>query len=155
MKRNLFFCWLFAILGLPMFANADKVERKQLLDADWHFMLGDAPDAASPALDDAAWRKLDLPHDWSIESDFDEKAPAGSDGGYLPTGIGWYRKTFYADKTLQGKTLRLYFEGAYMNSEVFQRRASGWTSLRLFFFLLRYHYLPAFRAGECGGCPGG
>ncbi len=127
MKRNLFFCWLFAILGLPMFANADKVERKQLLDADWHFMLGDAPDAASPALDDAAWRKLDLPHDWSIESDFDEKAPAGSDGGYLPTGIGWYRKTFYADKTLQGKTLRLYFEGAYMNSEVFVNgeRAGG------------------------------
>ena len=47
------------------------------------------------------------------------RVPAGNDGGYLPTGIGWYRKKFHVDKVMEGKELRLYFEGVYMNSEVF------------------------------------
>lgn len=119
MKLNLLYCWLFTLLGLPAFTTVHAVERKQLLDAGWRFALGDVADAARTDFDDASWRTVNLPHDWSIEADFDEKAPAGSDGGYLPTGIGWYRKTFHVDKALQGKTLRLYFEGVYMNSEVF------------------------------------
>ena len=36
-------------------------------DTDWRFFLGDVADAAQPTFDDAGWRKLDLPHDWSIE----------------------------------------------------------------------------------------
>lgn len=118
-KLNLFYCWLFALLGLPAFTTVNAMERKQLLDAGWRFALGDVADAAQTDFDDADWRTVNLSHDWSVEADFDAEAPAGNDGGYLPTGIGWYRKTFYADKALQGKTLRLYFEGVYMNSEVF------------------------------------
>lgn len=122
-----FFCWLLVMCYYPLFVGAAMQERKQLFDDNWRFKLGDIPDASSFTFDDADWRSLDLPHDWSVEADFDEKAPAGSDGGYLPTGIGWYRKTFHADKALQGKTLRLYFEGVYMNSEVFVNgeRAGG------------------------------
>ena len=63
-------------------------------DSDWRFLKGDAQGAERPDFDDAAWRRLDAPHDWSIEGPFDEKNPTGRDGGYLPSGVGWYRKHF-------------------------------------------------------------
>ena len=53
--------------------------RDQPFDADWRFQRGDAPGAESPAFDDAAWRTLDVPHDWSIE---DLPAPAGDVPGF-------------------------------------------------------------------------
>ena len=58
-------------------------ERKQLFDDNWRFKLGDTPDAPSLAYNDVGWRSLDLPHDWSVEADFDAEVPAGNDGGYL------------------------------------------------------------------------
>ncbi len=118
-KPGLFSCWLLILLCLPIFADADTINRKQLFDCDWKFKLGDVAEASSPLYNDDDWRKLDLPHDWSIEADFDANAPSGNDGGYVLTGIGWYRKTFTVDKSLEGKTLRLYFEGVYMNSDVY------------------------------------
>ena len=36
-------------------------------DSDWRFFLGDTATAAHPEFDDTGWRRLDLPHDWSIE----------------------------------------------------------------------------------------
>lgn len=107
------------MLCLPMSAKAASAVRKQLFDANWRFALGNIPEAAFPGFRDNDWRLLDLPHDWSVEADFDASAPAGNDGGYLPTGIGWYRKTFRADKAWKGKKVRLYFEGIYMDSEIF------------------------------------
>ena len=40
-------------------------------DNDWLFLKGDATGAEHPEFDDKAWRKLDVPHDWSIEGPFD------------------------------------------------------------------------------------
>jgi beta-galactosidase len=62
---------------------------------------------------------VDLPHDWSIEGKTDAKNPSGNDGGYFPTGIGWYRKTFKFPSLLQQKKIGIYFEGVYMNAEVY------------------------------------
>jgi len=95
------------------------IERKQLFDYNWKFTLGDYPAASTNDFDDKGWRNLDLPHDWSIEGKLDQKNPTGSGGGYFPAGIGWYRKKFNAPPTWQGKRVSIYFEGAYMNSEVF------------------------------------
>lgn len=36
-------------------------------DDNWRFHLGCAPGAEAPGYNDAGWRALDLPHDWSIE----------------------------------------------------------------------------------------
>lgn len=84
--------------------------RKQLFDDGWQFALNDS----------TKWRPVNLPHDWSIEGDFDKDAPAGHDGAYLPTGKGWYRKVFQVSSAkFKDRKLRLYFEGVYMNSEVF------------------------------------
>ena len=95
------------------------VERKQLFDYDWKFFLGDAPDAKSNNFNDESWRKLDLPHDWSIEGKVNPKNPTGGGGGYFPAGIGWYRKTFQASDAWKANKIAIYFEGVYMNSEVF------------------------------------
>jgi beta-galactosidase len=39
----------------------------QKLDFDWRFHLGAAEGAEQTGFDDSGWRKIDLPHDWSIE----------------------------------------------------------------------------------------
>ena len=41
--------------------------RDQPFDADWRFLKGDDRAFAESGFDDSAWRRLDLPHDWSIE----------------------------------------------------------------------------------------
>lgn len=95
------------------------VERKQLFDYDWKFFLGDASDAKTNDFNDASWRKLDLPHDWSIEGKVNAKNSTKGAGGYFPSGIGWYRKTFLVPDNWKAKKTAIYFEGVYMNSEVF------------------------------------
>ena len=87
-------------------------------NSGWNFHLGDVAKAFSPAFNDSDWRKLNLPHDWAVEGDFSENNPAGSGGGALPGGIGWYRKTFKADRNLIGKKIFIDFDGVYSNSEV-------------------------------------
>lgn len=94
--------------------------RKQLFNDGWRYALTDsATQASSIEYDDSAWRKLDLPHDWSIEGATDADNPMGNDSGYYPDGISWYRKTFTMPQALKDKKVGIYFEGIYMNSQVF------------------------------------
>lgn len=41
--------------------------RDRLFDEGWLFHRGDAPGAEAADFGDAAWRKISLPHDWSVE----------------------------------------------------------------------------------------
>jgi beta-galactosidase len=128
MKFNKVFCFkLWASLTLFTAAicyqsqgqeplNAD---RKQLFDYEWKFFLGDTASAKLNNFSDAAWRSLDLPHDWAIEGKILPQNPTGCAGGYFPAGIGWYRKTFKAPAEWKDQRVAVYFEGVYMNSEVF------------------------------------
>ena len=123
-KRN--FVALIALMVLYL-ASCSPVQkqnqvnsgRKQLFDNNWKFFLGDTTAASAIAFNDKNWRTLDLPHDWSIEGEIDPENPMGTAGGYFPSGIGWYRKTFTVSEELDGKKIVIYFEGVYMNSEVF------------------------------------
>jgi len=99
--------------------NHPSTSRKQLFDYNWKFFLGDSAAAGTKDYNDEHWRKLDLPHDWSIEGEINSKNPTKGSGGYFPAGIGWYRKTFKAPVEWKGKNVSIYFEGVYMNSEVF------------------------------------
>src|SRR5262245_48941757 len=56
---------------------------RESFDFGWRFSPGDAAGAEQAAFNDATWRALDLPHDWSIEGPYDENAPTGGPGGYL------------------------------------------------------------------------
>ena len=87
-------------------------------DLGWRFSRGDFPDAQNAEFSDASWKNVALPHDWSIEGPFDEKEPAAQCGGYLPTGIGWYRKRFHLPAFYKDKQLTIEFDGVYQNSEV-------------------------------------
>jgi beta-galactosidase len=94
--RNLFFISLvFAAFSNAIYAKQPQPSRYHLLmDRNWKFFLGDDSTASRITLNDNSWRILDLPHDWSIEGELKKDAPTGGGGGYLPTGIGWYRKQF-------------------------------------------------------------
>jgi beta-galactosidase len=85
---------------------------------EWKFLLGNDSAAISPTYDDRKWRMLTLPHDWSIESDFKKDFPATNQGGALPGGIGWYRKTFVLPASTKSKDVTIEFDGIYRNSEV-------------------------------------
>jgi beta-galactosidase len=92
--------------------------RRSNFDQQWRFFLGDPPNADKVTLADAAWRKLDLPHDWSIEGPFDEHAPAKGNGAYLPTEIGWYRKSLVLPPSARDKRITLEFDGVYQRSAI-------------------------------------
>jgi beta-galactosidase len=51
-------------------------------DADWRFLKGDSTTAAIPQFDDSSWRRLKVPHDWSVEGPL--SAEYGSGNGYAP-----------------------------------------------------------------------
>jgi len=106
------------------------------LDAAWQFLKSDAPGAEQPNFDDANWRTLNLPHDWSIEGPFDEKNPVGGAGGFLPSGVAWYRKHFKLDDLSERSRFFIEFEGVMANSEVWinghllGQRPNGYVSFR-------------------------
>jgi beta-galactosidase len=118
-KRKLLVVALLVSCFASYAQNIAATERKQLFDDNWKFFLGDNASAKSKDFNDETWRNLDLPHDWSIEGQVNSKNPTGAAGGYFPAGIGWYRKTFHAPAEWKGKNVSIYFEGVYMNSEVF------------------------------------
>ena len=108
------------LMSFTAVQTASAIQRKQLLNTGWMFVENDSNFAKA--------QPVTLPHDWSILHRFDEKAPSGNDGGYLPTGKGWYRRVLTLDKGYEGKKVRLYFEGVYMNSKVYVngQEAGGW-----------------------------
>lgn len=108
--------------------------QRLLADYGWRFTTGDPTGADAPSFDDASWRTVDLPHDWSIEGPYDQNAPTGGGGGYLPTGVGWYRRAFTLDAARRGKHVAIEFDGVYQNSDVWinghhlGRRPNGYVS---------------------------
>ncbi|WP_144059752.1 glycoside hydrolase family 2 TIM barrel-domain containing protein [Rhodopirellula sallentina] len=104
-------------------------------DSNWKFSLGDFDTAQRPTFDDSQWRTLDVPHDWSIEGEYAKDNPMGAQCGYLPAGIGWYRKAIPVDSAWKGKHVEITFDGVYMNSTVWANgrklgiRPYGWSSI--------------------------
>ena len=110
MKRIL--CLVCLVCGL----TATQARQRQNFDADWLFILADSAKMAKLEYNDRHWRRLNLPHDWAIEGDFQAGNPSGAGGGALPGGVGWYRKHFSIS------TPRMYyleFDGVYMNATVY------------------------------------
>lgn len=85
-------------------------------DDAWRFQLGDVTGGERADLNDSGWRKLNLPHDWSIEQPYSASNPSGN--GYLPGGIGWYRKSFPVPEAAVGRKVSLEFDGVYRDSDV-------------------------------------
>ncbi len=85
------------LLVLPAGMSAPGGENARYarsFDTGWRFRAGDLPGAEQLQFDDGAWRRLDVPHDWSIEGPFDQANKTGGAGAFLPSGVAWYRKHF-------------------------------------------------------------
>ncbi|TRX59158.1 DUF4982 domain-containing protein [Fulvivirga sp. M361] len=102
----------------PMPVSEQKGRYSYDFNLKWKFNLGDFPGASGVDYPDEDWRMLNLPHDWSIEGDYDSLNPAGPAGGFLPAGIGWYRRYFEWNPEWQNKRVVIEFDGVYCNSTV-------------------------------------
>jgi beta-galactosidase len=118
MKKICFFTLFIILVSQIVYAKQPDARYHLLMDRSWKFFLGDDKNASATGFNDQSWRVLDLPHDWSIEGEFNKDQPTGGLGGYLPTGIGWYRKQFVLPSLVKGKQISIQFDGIYMNSEV-------------------------------------
>jgi beta-galactosidase len=137
---------LFLLTFLPLFAAAQREHVN--FDGDWKFHLGNAADpsrdfnyrtvgifvksgkatgtAIAPDFNDSSWRTLSLPHDWAVELPF-EYSPDSQvmSHGYKPVGghypassIGWYRKHFIIPTADSGHRFVIRFDGIYRDSKV-------------------------------------
>src|SRR6266498_778921 len=91
---------------------------RETFDFGWKFFKGNASGAEQSEFPDSNWRNLDLPHDWSIEGPLAQNETAGGSGGYVPTGVGWYRKHFRVPEGPKDRKVFIEFDGVYENSEV-------------------------------------
>lgn len=106
------------LVSMSAWCSASETRQHILLDNNWKFIQSDVNDAEKPGFNDSNWRTLNLPHDWSIEGEFKEDAATKGNGGYLPTGIGWYRKIISVPENIKKKEVWIEFDGVYMNSDV-------------------------------------
>lgn len=104
------------ILSLIQILSSAMARESRSIDAGWEFVLSEA--TIDELADISGWRTVDVPHDWSIEGEFDRSNPTGQGGAYLPAGIGWYRKTIKADIGADER-LFLEFDGVMACSSVY------------------------------------
>ncbi len=118
-----------------------------LLDFGWSFHFGHADDsdkdfgygsasagnfqktgsflpAGSTSFVETDWRRVDLPHDWTIELPF-KNDPDLQSKGFYPLGrkypensVGWYRRIFDITAEDAGKRITIEFDGAYRETMV-------------------------------------
>jgi beta-galactosidase len=123
-------------VGLAWWIGLGRAMTGVSFDEDWRFFQGEASGLERTECDDSGWRKLDVPHDWSIEGPFAETNKTGGAGGWLPSGVGWYRKHFTLPSDYSAKRFYIRFDGVMQNSEVWingvslGQRPNGYVSFR-------------------------
>jgi len=140
MKKNVL---LTAVLTVTLLTAATAISAQvgfgtpTLFNYNWEFTLNE-----STTLPSSGWKKVEVPHDWSIEGT--PSRDLASCTGYLPGGIGWYRKTFTVSDSKPKHYI--YFEGVYNRSEVYLnghllgKRPNGYVSFM-------YDLTPYLKAG--------
>ncbi len=107
---------LLSLVLLTLNTGTAQIRQQLLFNEAWKFKAGDAVGGEQATYNDGDWRTLSLPHDWAIEMPFSNQWASAT--GYLPGGIGWYRKTFKAPAAWKSKKVYINFDGVYNNSEV-------------------------------------
>lgn len=124
---------LSLLLAGPVLAQPTQ---RTSFDKDWRLWVGDSADAMAPAHDDSGWKKVDVPHDWAIEGPFDQKARSTGSGGWLPTGVAWYRKHFQVPASARDQRVFVEFggvmdrSGVWINGQHVGHRPNGYSSFR-------------------------
>ena len=96
------------------------MRREEVLRNHWFFSqeVG-KEDALASDFQRENWQAIQVPHDWSIYNDFDQYSPAQNEGGQLNGGQAWYRTQFYLEEDASLVSVRLLFDGVYMNAQVY------------------------------------
>ncbi len=121
--------WLLLLLAGGWVSAREVVS----LNEGWRFFQGEADGAMAAGFDDDAWQVVDTPHDWSIGGSFEKDAAAGGAGGWLPTGVAWYRREIEGPKD---GVVWIEFDGVMAHSEVWLNgekvggRPNGYVSFR-------------------------
>ncbi len=109
--------FLFMLILASCHKSVDSVREIEDFNYGWKFHLVDDDSASKSDFDDSDWRKINVPHDWSIEAGYQKEKGAASTG-FAIGGIGWYRKAFTLSKADETKMIRITFDGVYNNSSV-------------------------------------
>jgi beta-galactosidase len=108
----------------------------RLLKRGWRFVKGDPEGAEREDFDDSAWLEVRVPHDWAIEGPFDrendvivnkviedgdtvEHERTGRTGGLPHVGVAWYRLALECPDGIDGKRIRVEFDGVMSHSAVY------------------------------------
>ncbi|MBB6463548.1 glycoside hydrolase family 2 TIM barrel-domain containing protein [Flammeovirga kamogawensis] len=124
----------FITLGILLMTINLSAQERISFNANWKFKLNEQKGAQEISYNDNDWRLLNVPHDWSIEGEYSQENPMGGQCGYLPSGIGWYRKTIKVPEEWKGQVVSIAFDGVFMNSTVWANgkklghRPYGWIS---------------------------
>ncbi|ESQ79647.1 glycoside hydrolase family 2 TIM barrel-domain containing protein [Asticcacaulis sp. YBE204] len=125
-----------AVAALMLVATPSLAADAVNFDADWTYAKGDIEGAETIKGASADWQKVNLPHDWAIAGPFDKNAASTGSGGWLPTGVAWYRKTFTLTPDQKGKRVFAEFDGVMERSGVWingmhvGHRPNGYSSFR-------------------------
>lgn len=107
------------------------------LDSSWHFRYGEfdpgvgkdqgsvygsskaggCPGVPQPDFSPEGFKRVDLPHDWSVTLPFDENGSPS--WGYKPKGKAWYRRQFLLGDEHKDKRLIIEFDGVAKDCEVY------------------------------------
>lgn len=85
---------------------------------DWKFLKSNENGAHLNDFDDSSWKEIDIPHDWSVEGEFDKENGEGCTG-YLLGGLGWYRKNFKTTQKMKDEIVTVIFDGVYNNADFY------------------------------------
>ena len=127
---------LLVLLALAFMGVGGAMAQRSVetLDFGWLFHAGDVENGEAVGLNDKAWRRVNLPHDFQIEQPWvapaaDEKAdnndPAAniksrlSSRGFKEMGKGWYRLHLTPADSLKGRRLLLDFGGIMYVGDVY------------------------------------
>ncbi|GAB3028281.1 hypothetical protein GCM10027051_36700 [Niabella terrae] len=117
MVRKIVFILTFGLIfSGAVSAQTDSAGRiSKLFNFGWKFYLGDPQQAEQPGFDDGQWLPVDLPHDYQINLPWVKSA--GGARGFKENKVGWYRKTFNADKNWQSRRVLIDFEGIMLHGD--------------------------------------
>ncbi len=144
MKLTLKLPLILSLLTISTICQAQvSFGKSSKFNDNWLFTLTDDSLYRTPEASEKNWQRRKLPHDWSIEGHL--SPTLASCTGYLPAGIGWYRKHFKLTKEeLSNDCPRkyIYFEGVYnLNGQLLGKRPNGYAS-----FL--YEMTPYLKEGD-------
>ncbi|MCQ2819993.1 MAG: hypothetical protein MJ252_22225 [archaeon] len=108
MKQFFYLLSLLLLVGVSpikiLLPHRDISIRNMNINNDWDFKFSS----------DSDWKRIDLPHDYSIIQEFDEHNEAES--GFLPGGDVIYRKEITLEKPTEDAKIMIYFYGSYKDT---------------------------------------